>query len=231
MGHAPGLSQRQHRRLARSGDSRPVRLVSLLAPPLCTACRAAGGAAAPCSAPGLPARARVPRARAGPARRPRPSGRRSSYEGPARAIVRRLKFAPRDRAGRPHGGHDRRERARGPARAPARAGARRRPPGGARAASATRPCSPRRSPPAPGSPSCRCSTARARAPRQVGRARGQRLRAPPGFSGRSGGRPRRSSWWTTWSPPGPLSARAHRLCAEKGWHCGHAVAYARTPVR
>lgn len=66
--------------------------------------------------------------------------------------------------------------------------------------------------------------------RQVGRARAERLRAPPRFRALRGG----------FGPvvlvddvvtTGATVRAASESLREAGWHCGRAVAYARTPVR
>ena len=204
-----------------------MRLASLLAPPLCTACRG----------PAAPGAVLCPACRRaleylGPA--PVPMRGVSvwapvSYEGPARAIVRRLKFSSAT-------GLAAHMAAVIAANAPARLLAhplvpvptppeRRRPRGFCHATLLAQALAVRT-----GLPVLALLDRAGAAPRQVGRARGQRLRVPPGF------RAVRQGFGTVVlvddvvTTGATLGACAQALRA-KGWHCGHAVAYARTPVR
>lgn len=204
-----------------------MRITSLLAPPLCTACRApaAAGAvlcpacrralehlgSAPVSVGGLSVWAPV------------------SYEGPARAIVRRLKFstatglaghmAAAIAANAPAGllAHPlvpvptppQRRRARGFCHATLLAQA---------LAARTE------------LPVLLLLERAGAAPRQVGRARGQRLRVPPGFRAVREGSERVTLVDDVVTTGATLGACAQALRA-KGWQIEQAVAYARTPVR
>ena len=229
VGHAPGLSQRQHRRLARAarvGSCASCRCsLRRSAPP--AGCRRAGRGALPA----LPARAEHLGAGAGRARGRERLGA-ARLRGPGAGARAAAQVPRRDRAGRPHGGADRRERARGRARARARAGA---VAAGARragAASTRRSCSREALAPAPG---CRCLPLLERtgdAQRQVGRAPrpapAQRRRVSPRL--RAAGAAR-WCWSTTWSRPAPRWARAHRLCARRAGSAVMRSLIARTPVR
>ena len=154
-----------------------------------------------------------------------------AYEGPARALVRALKFRAALAVAGLHGGGHRGHRARrplrrsgaraGPARALPRAQPRLQP--GARARARTRPAHRlhgRRVPPAP------------RRAGHPGRPRPRRAHARPGGlharrrrrrAGRPGGR-----WWTTWPPPEPPSRPARSALRGAGCEPVLAVTYART---
>jgi predicted amidophosphoribosyltransferase len=204
-----------------------MRLVSLLAPPLCTACRrpAASGAV-------LCPRCRRALEHLAPA--PVPIAGLSvwaavSYEGPARAVVHRLKFsratalaghmAAAIAANAPAGllahplvavpSPPARRRSRGFCHATLLAEAL-----AARTGLSVLPLLDRAG----------------HSPRQVGRARGPRLRAPPGFRAALEGSETVVLVDDVVTTGATLGACAQAL-RGKGWHCAHAVAYARTPVR
>ena len=204
-----------------------MRLASLLAPPLCTACRAP---AAPGAVLCPPCRRALEYLGSTPiALRGLSVWAPVSYEGPARAIVRRLKFnsatglaehmAAVVAANAPAGllAHPlvpvptplRRRRARGFCHATLLA-----------EALAVR----------TGLPVLALLERAGAAPRQVGRARGQRLRIPPGFTAVRRGAGTVLVVDDVVTTGSTLGACAQALRA-KGWHCEHAVAYARTPVR
>jgi predicted amidophosphoribosyltransferase len=203
-----------------------VRLLSLIAPPLCTHCRAPNAGQVlcpgclralehlePATAPlvGLDVWAAV------------------AYQGPARAIVRRLKFggataladhmAATIAANAPPGllicplvpvpSPRARRRVRGFCHATALAEAL-----GERT----------------GLPVLSLLERAGDAHRQVGRPRGQRLRSPPRFTASRTGCGEVILVDDVVTTGATLGACAQAL-SDKGWHCGHAVAYARTPVR
>jgi predicted amidophosphoribosyltransferase len=199
----------------------------LLAPPLCTACRGPvpsgdvlcaacrrglehlGGA--PVEVAGLSVWAPV------------------AYEGPARAVVRRLKFhgavalaghmAAAIAANAPRGLID------NPLVPVPSPPARRRRRGFCHAALLADALARRT-----GLPVAPLLTREDGEPRQVGRRRADRLRTPPAFRALSAGRGRVLLVDDVVTTGATLGACARALRAD-GWQCGHAVAYARTPVR
>ena len=210
-----------------NAESAPVRLLSLLAPPLCTACRLPTRSAAVL----CPACTRALE-HLGPA--PVPLAGLDvwapvAYEGPARALVRYLKFhgatalarqmAAAIVAGAPAGvlAH--------PLVAVPSPPARRRRRGFCHAGLLAEAIAART-----GLPVLPLLERAGPAGRQVGRARSQRLRTPPRF---------RSVGTGTGAvvlvddvvTTGATLAACARALRQKGWRCGHAVAYARTPVR
>jgi predicted amidophosphoribosyltransferase len=203
-----------------------MRLLSLIAPPLCVHCRAPARGGDPLCAP---CRHRIEHL--GP--QPVPVGGITvwapvAYEGPARALVRRLKFdgasalaghmAAAIVANAPPG-------LLGPALVPVPSPRARRRGRGFCHAELLAQALARRT----GLPVVR-ALERTGGARQVGRARAERLRAPPRFRAlRAGAEPVLlvDDVVTTGAT---LGACAMALRGA-GWQCGGAVAYARTPVR
>ena len=201
--------------------------MSLLAPPLCTACRLparSGAVICPACTGALE--------HLGPA--PVPLGGLDvwapvAYEGPARALVRHLKFhgatAPARHmaaaivAGAPAGllAH--------PLVAVPSPAPRRRRRGFCHAALLAEAVSART-----GLPVLPLLERAGATGRQVGRARSQRLRTPPRFRAAATGRGGVVLVDDVVTTGATLAACARAL-RQKGWRCEHAVAYARTPVR
>jgi predicted amidophosphoribosyltransferase len=204
-----------------------VRLVSLLAPPLCSACRlptSAGAVLCPDCRRALGRLGPAPVALAGLS-----VWAPMSYEGPARAVVRRLKFngatalarhmAAAIAANAPTGLLEH------PLVAVPSPPARRRARGFCHAALLAEALAVRtRLPVLP------LLDRTGDALRQVGRARGQRLRSPPGFRAVQAGSGDVVLVDDVVTTGATLGACAQAL-RGKGWHCALAVAYARTPVR
>lgn len=203
-----------------------MRLLSLVAPPLCTHCRGPSAGAALCP---VCLRAVEHLERAAAPLAGLDVWAAVAYHGPARAIVRRLKFggatalaahmAAAIAANAPPGllAHPlvpvpsprARRRTRGFCHAALLAGA---------LADRT------------GLPVLPVLERAGDAQRQVGRPRGQRLRSPPRFMASYRGSADVVLVDDVVTTGATFGACAQALRA-KGWHCGHAVAYARTPVR
>jgi len=152
-----------------------------------------------------------------------------SYEGPARAVVRRLKF---DGATALAGHMAAAIAASAPARMAQRPlvavpspPARRRSRGFCHAALLAEALAART-----GMPVLRLLERAGDSRRQVGRARTQRMRAPPRFKAVRRGAGEVVLVDDVITTGATLGACARALW-DAGWHCGHALAYARTPVR